>query len=202
MSSLHARSARPAFDWDACHTRTAWKASQSYAARRARHAALQQADREDLQQDILLAAVERARHFACEHASWGTYVALLARHVIADRCRAEARRSAPVVVPLDAASLELSAGVNSVTQPERCDAANSIAFRIGLQALIDDLPARQRETLRLLLETSGDVAAAHRRSGRSSSAFYRDVCDLRLWLLASGLVVVPRGRGKNRRVGW
>jgi RNA polymerase sigma-70 factor (ECF subfamily) len=187
-------------EWDDSHVTIALATAHHLAARRACRARLQAADRDDLQQDILLAIVERAGRFDPAHAGWATFVALLARHVIADRSQSAARREAQAPVLLEVESIDALADARSVTQPAAVDVAEAVNLRIDLQRLIGDLPKAQRATLIALLQTDGDIAAAQRGSGRSTSAFYRDVKELRLWLRASGLVSLPRTRGKSRKV--
>jgi hypothetical protein len=51
--------------------------------------------------------------------------------------------------------------------------------------------------LGLLLLADGDIATACRASGRSSSAFYRDLTELRFWLRAIGLAPSHQCAGKN-----
>ncbi|PWS34583.1 hypothetical protein DFH01_23885 [Falsiroseomonas bella] len=191
---------REAPEWDNDHTAIALAAARHIAARRACRAGMPAADRDDLQQDILLAIIERAGRFDPAHAGWATFVGLLARHVVADHCQAASRRHAQMQVALDVGSIDALADARSVTQPPAIDMAQAVDARLDLQRLIGDLPKEQRETLVILLQTEGDVAAAQRRSGRSSSAFYRDVKELRFWLRASGVVALPRGRGKIREV--
>jgi RNA polymerase sigma-70 factor (ECF subfamily) len=187
-------------EWDDSHVAVALATAHHLAARRACRARLLAADRDDLQQDILLAVVERAGRFDPAHAGWATFVALLARHVIADRCQTASRRDAQTPVLLEVESIDAVPDARSVTQPAAVDVAEAVNLRVDLQRLIGDLPRAQRATLIALLRTDGDIAAAQRGSGRSTSAFYRDVKELRLWLRASGLVSLRQPRGKNREV--
>jgi RNA polymerase sigma factor (sigma-70 family) len=200
MRMLYGVRGRETPEWENDHTLVAFATARHAAARRACRARLQAADRDDLQQDILLAIVERAGRFDPACAGWATFVTLLARHVIADHCEAASRRGAQTPASLDSDTVGDITDARSATQPPAIDMAEAISLRIDLQRLVDDLPREQRETLIMLLHTEGDVAAAQRGSGRSTSAFYRDVKDLRFWLRASGLVTLPRGRGKNREV--
>jgi DNA-directed RNA polymerase specialized sigma24 family protein len=200
MCLVHDARGRQVPEWDNDHTASALATAHHIASRQACRARLQPADRDDLQQDILLAIVERARRFDPAHAGWATFVGLLARHVVADRCQEASRRQAQIAVPLEVASVDALADARSVTQPRAIDMAEAVNLRVDLQRLIGDLPGEQRETLLILLQTEGDIAEAQRRSGRSTSAFYRDVKELRLWLRASGVVAMPRARGKIREV--
>lgn len=199
MSMLHGGKPLPAVRWDNDHMGVALAAARHHAAQWARRLGRQRPDEEDLRQDILLAVVERAGRFDSSCACWATFVALLARHAVADRRQAEQRRRAVEMIPLDLDQVDADAAAAwSAARADRRDAATAIALRIDLQALLGDLPPTQRATLALLLRTDGEPAAARRASGRSSSAFHRDVQELRLWLLASGLVDARRARGKKR----
>jgi DNA-directed RNA polymerase specialized sigma24 family protein len=200
MCMVHGIRRREVPEWDDSHAAIALATAHHMAARRACRAGMQAADRDDLQQEILLAIVERARRFDPAHAGWATFVGLLARHVIADRCQASSRRDAQTQVQLAVEAIDALADARSVTQPAAIDMAEAVNLRIDLQRLIGDLPKAQRETLVILLQAEGDIAAAQRASGRSTSAFYRDVKELRFWLRASGLVALPRARGKNHEV--
>ncbi|WP_149539276.1 hypothetical protein [Siccirubricoccus phaeus] len=174
-------------------------AARHHAAQWARRLGRQRPDEEDLRQDILLAVVERAGRFDPSCACWATFVALLARHAVADRRQAERRRRAVEMIPLDLDQVDADAAAAwSAAWAGRRDPSADMALRIDLHALVGDLPPTQRATLALLLRTDGEPAAARRASGRSSSAFHRDVQELRLWLLASGLVEARRARGKKR----
>lgn len=196
MSMLHGGKPLPAVRWDNDHMGVALAAARHHAAQWARRLGRQRPDEEDLRQDILLAVVERAGRFNRSCACWATFVALLARHAVADRRQAERRRRAVAMIPLDLDQVDADAA--AAWSADRRDAAAAIALRIDLHALLGDLPPTQRATLTSLLRTDGEPAAARRASGRSSSAFHRDVQELRLWLLASGLVDARRARGKKR----
>lgn len=184
--------------WDDHHTQAAISAARRQAARWARCGRRSRADREDLSQDILLAIVERAPHFDPGQGSWDAFVGLLARHVVSDRLRADGRPAQVTMVALDVEEFDAAMPLASVTQVEAADDVDAIARRLDLEAALGDLPPLPREILALLLIHHGDVAAARRASGRSCSAFYRAVDELRLWLRAAGLGVSTEPRGKNR----
>ncbi|WP_198373779.1 hypothetical protein [Roseomonas rosulenta] len=125
---------------------------------------------------------------------------LLARHVVADRLKADSHPSRVTLVPLEFLDIDAGGAFTSATQPEPSDDVVAIARRVDLDALLDDLPAQPRETLLLLIAAHGDIASAQRGSGRSCSAFYRTIDELRLWLRAGGLGIASHPRGKNREV--
>lgn len=186
--------------WDDVHTEAALVAATHHAARWGRCSRRQRADTDDLRQDILVAILERAAYFDPAQATWPTFVSLLARHVVADRHRADAQAAKTAPVLLDLVELSATAALTSITQPEAGDDELASLRRIDLQHLAEVLPEQPRETLDLLVMTQGDVAAAQRASGSSCSAFYRAVADLRLWLRAGGLATAPQCRGKNREL--
>ena len=175
-------------------------AARRQASFGARRLGLSCADRDDLHQDILLAIVERADRFDARRGGWVTFVRLLARHVVADRLRADRSQQRVVLVPIDLMQWGVAATLGSATLPDPGDDAVDTVRRIDLDTLPSDLPPQPRETLLLLMQTHGDVAAAQRASGRSCSAFYRSIDDLRMWLRAAGLGVTSHPRGKNRRL--
>jgi len=184
--------------WDDVHTKIALEAATHQAAGWARRGRRHQADCDDLRQDILLAILERAEHFDPDQAGWPTFVSLLARHVVGDRIRADARAMRTEPVQVDLTALSAVTKLTSVTMPEAGDDELISVLRIDLDQLAEVLPIQARDTLALLIMTQGDIAAAQRASTRSSSAFYRALADLRLWLRAAGLAVGPQCRGKNQ----
>lgn len=183
--------------WDKVHTDIALRAARLWARRWARAARRGRADQEDMAQDILVAALIRSRHFDPAKAAWPTFIDLVARHALADRIQAE-RRAGPAALNL--ADLPPDIVLQSVTLPASGDAATAAHRCIALRAAQQVLPNDPRETLSLLVLTEGDNAGACRASGRSSSAFYRDLAELRLWLRAIGLAPAHRCAGKNRGV--
>jgi DNA-directed RNA polymerase specialized sigma24 family protein len=184
--------------WDDHHTRTALRAADCQAARWVKHGRRGRADCEDLRQDILLAIVERARHFDASQSNWDAYVTLLARHVVSDRIRADRHPARLSFVAIDLPALDAVTRLTSCTLKEADGDDAGIARRLDLTALLDDLPPAPREILAILMVHQGDVPAAQRASGRSCSAFYRAVEELRLWLRAAGLGIATHPRGKNR----
>lgn len=183
--------------WDNSRIRAAIVTARHHAALWGRRGHRGHADREDLRQDILLAIVERADHYDPRQGGWSTFVGLLARHVVADRVIADSSDRRTTLVPVDLAAWDDDTVLCSATQPDAGDDAVDAARRIDLETLPDDLPTLAREALLLLLTTHGDIAAALRMSGRTSSSFYRSIDELRLWLRAAGLGVSVNPRGKN-----
>lgn len=168
---------RPA--WDQPQLRQALSTAQHRAARGSRRLQLSAPDREDLRQDILVAMLQRSRHFDPERGAWSTFVGFVARHVVADHARIQRDQPQPVFLPL-----EVDAFPNgcSATQQDHIDPC----LELDLQRVAEELPTAPQSILRLLA-AEGDVPSAQRASTQSRPTFYRSVADLRCWLHATGL---------------
>jgi DNA-directed RNA polymerase specialized sigma24 family protein len=142
-------------------------------------------------QDILLAALIRSRHFDPALASWRTFIDLIARHAVADRIRTDRR----------ACQAQGVVAMLSPAHPVEAEAMSAAAVGLGLRGALELLPEAPQQTCSLAVLAEGDIAAAQRASGRSSSAFYRDLAELRLWLRAIGLAPPRRCAGKNPGLG-
>ena len=111
-----------ASDWDTKTLEVALAAARQEAARGVRRLGLTRADREDLQQDILIVLIERCRHFNPERATWAAYVGLVARHVIADRARALRETFQPAFEGLDIDAFPAGASARTAST-WRCSAS-------------------------------------------------------------------------------
>ncbi len=178
--------------WDPPRLRQALSAAQYRAKRGGRRLGLSAADREDLRQDMLVAMLQRGRHFDPERGAWSTFVGLVARHVVADQARIRRERPQPVFVSLD---LDGFPSGCSATQQDDFD----LTLALDLQRVAEDLPASPQSLLRLL-GAEGDVPSAQRVSTQSRPTFYRSIADLRCWLHVSGLRP-PRGLARARPRG-
>ena len=177
MPEQQPRQAKNPQEWDNDRIRVALASAGHHARRFARHRRLSRADREDLTQDILLAIVEASNRYDARRASWSTFVALLAQHVVIDRARAPA----PIdTVPLDANDAHAH-GIASTLPAAWLDPDLPIALR---SAAIE-LPGASRALLDLIV-AHRDVVDARDASGVSSATFYRALADLRCWLRAAG----------------
>ncbi|SDD06363.1 sigma factor [Belnapia rosea] len=165
--------------WDRPRLQQALSTARYRASRGGRRLGLAAADREDLCQDILVALLQRSRHFDPARGAWSTFVGLVARHVVADRARLQRERPQPVFLSLD---LDGFPSGCSATQQDHIDPA----VMLDLQRVAEDLPAAAQSLLRLL-GAEGDVPSAQLASPQSRPTFYRSVADLRCWLHASGL---------------
>lgn len=170
---------RLAAEWDRETVAAAVMAARFAAIRGARRLGLSRADREDLQQDILVVLIQRGRHFDPQRSGWRTFAALIARHVVADRARTERESDQPTV---ELGDVDAFPSGSSITQQDQLDACLSL----DLERVCAELPKAPQAILQLLGST-GDVAEAQRRSTQSCASFYRSLADLRFWLVASGL---------------
>lgn len=175
--------------WDRNRLRQALSTARHHSIRGSRRLGLAAPDREDLQQDILLAMLVRDRHYDPSRGAWSTFASVIARHVIADRARAERQVPDVEFLPLDVD--DFPAGC-SATQQDHVDPI----LTLDLRRVANELPAAPRR-LMCLLGATGDVAEAQRASSQSCCGFYRAIQDLRFWLHASGMHA-PRGVPRQR----
>jgi DNA-directed RNA polymerase specialized sigma24 family protein len=157
-----------------------------YARSGARRLSLPQADRDDLEQDILLTLLERSGRFDATRGSWDAFVTLVSRRAVIDRMRAELSVARPAFVPVD---LDLFPHGASATQQDHDD--GSIA--LDLARVVDGLSEQPRRLLHLLA-TADDLSDAQKRAPQSRASFFRSLRDLRCWLRCAGLRPATRGR--------
>jgi len=165
--------------WDTQRLQVALAAAHYHAQRGGRRLHLSGVDRKDLRQDILLALLQQSDHFDPAKGAWSTFVAVIARHAVADRERVERLSHRPEFEPIEVDDFPAgsSAAQQDVDDPTQL---------LNLQRVADELPQAPQKVLRLLGIT-GDVAEAQRNSPQSCASFYRAIADLRFWLRASGL---------------
>lgn len=168
---------RPA--WDRHRLHQALSTARHRGSRGARRLQLSSADREDLRQDILLAMIERARHFDPARGAWATFVGLVARNVVADRAREQRDRPQPAFLVLD---LDRFPNGSSATQQDHVD----YDMTLSLQRVANELPPTPQTILRQV-GAAGELPDARRTSEMPSASFYRAIGDLRCWLRAAGL---------------
>ena len=172
--------------------RIASDTAKHVAARGARRLHLSRFDRDDLQQDILLALVQRATGYDPGRGAWSTFAALIARHVVADWAQASRETCEPEFVPLDVDDFACGC---SATQRDRTDQALSL----DLARVATELPAAPQSLLRQI-GIVGDVADAQRASSQPCAPFYRGLGDLRFWLRVTGMRP-PHGVPRRRAAG-
>lgn len=176
--------------WDQEALRIALVTAAHVAGKGAHRLGLSRADREDLRQDILVVLIQRSRRYDPDRSAWSTFAALIARHVVADRARADRQSRDPILVSLEVDDFPSGCSIT-------CQGADDPTLSLDLQRVAEELPQGPHCILRLL-GAAGDVAAAQRASGQPCASFYRALADLRLWLRASGMR--PAGGAPGRRV--
>lgn len=168
-------------------------ASAAYHARKvARTMRLSKADREDVEQEILLVLLERRRFFDAARGAWSSFADRVARQAaqgVADQIGAERR--------IHGNSLDRPAGnektitlgeVMEARQRIGPDVERELQLPLILADFVGELPDQLALVARLSLLEDGDIAQAQRRSGLSTSEFYRRLREIRYRLICLGIV--------------
>lgn len=159
-------------------------AQAAYQARRvARTMRLSASEREDVEQNIRLALLERRRYFEPSRGPWIAFAHRVARQAAqsaADEIGAERRRQAE---PLDDDIADLGHS-ESVVSPM----SGEINLALSLERVLAGLSEEERAVCLLALGEDGDLAEAQRRSGLPTSTFYRILREIRLRLRAFDVV--------------
>jgi RNA polymerase sigma factor (sigma-70 family) len=153
-------------------------AQAAYQARRvARTMRLSASERDDVEQNIRLALLERRRYFEPSRGPWIAFAHRVARQAAqsaADEIGAERRRQAEPLAD-DIADLGQS---DSVVPPM----SGEINLALSLERVLACLSEEERAVCLLALSEDGDLAEAQRRSHLSTSTFYRILREIRLRL--------------------
>jgi DNA-directed RNA polymerase specialized sigma24 family protein len=168
-------------------------ASAAYHARKvARTMRLSKVDREDVEQEILLVLLERRRFFDAARGAWSSFADRVARQAaqgVADQIGAERR--------IHSNSLDRPAGnektitlgeVMEARQRINPDVERELQLPLALADFVAELPDQLALVARLSLLEDGDLAQAQRRSGLSTSEFYRRLREVRYRLICLGIV--------------
>ncbi len=168
-------------------------ASAAYHARKvARTMRLSKVDREDVEQEILLVLLERRRFFDAARGAWSSFADRVARQAaqgVADQIGAERR--------IHSNSLDRPAGnektitlgeVMEARQRISPDVERELQLPLVLADFVAELPDQLALVARLSLLEDGDLAQAQRRSGLSTSEFYRRLREVRYRLICLGVV--------------
>jgi DNA-directed RNA polymerase specialized sigma24 family protein len=167
-------------------------AAAAYHARKvARTMRLSDVDREDVEQDILLVLLERRRFFDPARGAWSSFADRIARQAaqgVADEIGAKRR--------IGGGSLDQPAGGGGSTLGELIeashrpspDAEQDLQLPLTLARFVAELPDELAMVARLSLLEDGDLAEAQRRSGLSTSEFYRRLREIRYRLVCLGIV--------------
>lgn len=158
----------------------------AYQARRvARTLKLSQSDREDAEQEILLALLERRRFFDPARGPWAPFAHRIARQAaqsVADSLVAARKLDA---VPLDQPAVEMTlrqdepATLAETIQDSAAHTEADILDTLSLIFFVSRLPPELRHVAEAAMIADGDLADAQRASGLSSSEFYRRLREIR-----------------------
>jgi DNA-directed RNA polymerase specialized sigma24 family protein len=167
-----------------------------YARRVARTMVLSEVDREDVEQDILLALIERRRFFDPARGIWSSFADLVARQAaqaIADRIGHERRLRGDA---FDAADRNRDRVVSGDADNEvAADPIERAWLAAALVRFCAVLPSELVIVTALALREDGDLAEAQRQSGLSSSEFYRRLREIRYRMICVGIVRRPPSFG-------
>lgn len=167
-------------------------AAAAYHARKvARTMRLSDVDREDVEQDILIVLLERKRFFDPARGAWSSFADRVARQAaqgVADDIGAERR--------IRGGSLDQPAGSGGSTtlgeliedRLQGPDPERALQLSLALGRFVAELPDELALVARLSLLEDGDLAEAQRRSGLSTSEFYRRLREVRYRLVCLGIV--------------
>jgi DNA-directed RNA polymerase specialized sigma24 family protein len=164
-------------------------ASAAYHARRvARTMRLGDAEREDVEQDILLALLERRRFFDASRGAWSSFAERVARQVaqgLADAIGADRRTRAG---SLDGPRNESETAALRTTVENLLVSRPDFELSLSVAQFVQKLPPELALVARLLLHEEGEIAEAQRRSGLASSEFFRRLREIRVQLVCAEIV--------------
>jgi DNA-directed RNA polymerase specialized sigma24 family protein len=168
-------------------------AAAAYQARRvARTLKLSDVEREDAEQEILLALLERRRFFDPARGPWSPFVHRIARQAaqsVADSLVATRKLYTSLEEPIAEASPESEATTLADTlQDPAAPAEEDIVDTVSLMSFVATLPSELRIVAEAALEADGELADAQRELGLSISEFYRRLREIRYRLFTIGLV--------------
>lgn len=168
-------------------------AAAAYHARKvARTMRLSDVDREDVEQDILLVLLERRRFFDPARGAWSSFADRVARQAaqgVADEIGAERRiRGGSLDQPASSGRITTLGELLEAEQWIGPDVERELQLPLVLADFVAGLPDELALVARLSLLEDGDLAAAQRGSGLSTSEFYRRLREVRYRLVCLGLV--------------
>jgi len=164
-------------------------ASAAYHARRvARTMRLGDAEREDVEQEILLGLLERRRYFDPSRGAWSSFAERVARQVaqgLADAIGSDRRRHGGSLealsddgqTPAYGSALESWLGVTL-----------DLDLPLSIAQFIDGLSQELAHVARVVLLEEGEMAEAQRRSGLANGEFFRRLREIRVQLVLSEIV--------------
>jgi DNA-directed RNA polymerase specialized sigma24 family protein len=172
--------------------RTLMGAAAYHSRRVARTIGLGDAEREDVEQDILLALLERRRFFDPARGAWSSFADRVSRQVaqgLADEIVSYRRTHSDLDAPTDddeddlnvEAALEAHRGTSS-------DPLEDLQLPMAIARFVAELPPELALVANIALKEDGDLAEAQRHSKLSSSEFYRRLREIRYRLVCAGIV--------------
>jgi DNA-directed RNA polymerase specialized sigma24 family protein len=177
----------------------------AYQARRvARALKLSRAEREDAEQEILLALLERRRFFDPARGLWSPFAHRVARQAaqsVADALAAARRLDS---VPLDQPAVEMvlrqeePATLGETIANDAAPNESDILDKLSLIRFVAELPPELRLVAEAALMADGDLADAQRTSGLSASEFYRRLREIRYRVICEDLARFPRNFSRYR----
>jgi DNA-directed RNA polymerase specialized sigma24 family protein len=161
----------------------------AYHARRvARTMRLGDAERQDVEQDIVLALLERRRFFNASRGAWSSFADRVARQVakdLADEIGVDRRHCAGSLDghPDDTETTAVRAAVTAqlVSMPD-------LDLPLSVVQFVDGLPPDLAYVAKLVLLEEGEIIQARRRSGLANSEFFRRLREIRVRLVLSRVV--------------
>jgi len=171
----------------------AMRAAAVYQARRvARTLKLSPQEREDVEQDILLALLERRRFFDPARGLWVPFAHQIARQAaqsVADRLVA-VRKIGSMSLSETATGQDEAEGatISEAVADEHAPTEAGILDAMSVLTFVRGLPFDLRLTAEAALEADGELAEAQRATGLSTSEFYRRMREIRYRMVMVGLV--------------
>lgn len=169
-------------------------AASFHAARIVRHLGLPAADRDDINQDLLVEMIVRLRRFDPDRAAFATFIDLVAGHgacTIVSRYRSERRLFGAEPASIDdpkwaglRETVSNDGGLSSLLGGSS-DPQGSLDLAHDVTRTIKVLPDALRELCALLQSEPAAVALC--RSGLGRATFYRRVREIRLRFLVEGV---------------
>lgn len=168
-------------------------AAAAYHARKvARTMRLSDVSREDVEQDILLVLLERRRFFDPARGAWSSFTDRVARQAaqgVADAIGDEYRMwGGSLDQPADNGRPTTLGELIEAQEWTGPDVERELQLPLLLVDFIAGLPDELSLVARLSILEDGDLAEAQRRSGLSTSEFYRRLREVRYRLVSLGIV--------------
>ena len=174
-------------------------AAAAYHSRRvARTMRLGEAEREDAEQDIVVALLERRRFFDPSRGAWSSFADRVARQAaqgVADEIGADRRGRA---ASLDALTDDDQTPALRDAMEAQYVSAPDFDLPLSIAQFVNGLPEELAHVAGLVLRAEGEIADAQRRSGLANSEFFRRLREIRVQLVLAELVRKRLGSDDDR----